>query len=130
MTGDTYSREDARRTQSVSPGRITSIRNVKIEGKSQGGALVGAVAGGFLGHNIGSGSTANTLGAIGGSLAGAAVGSNVQQAAGSRAGLEISVKLDSSETVAVVQEVNPRETFQVGDRVRVLSDGYTTRVTH
>ena len=130
MTSDTYSRDAAQRTQSVSPGRITTIRNVTIEGDARGGALVGGLAGGVLGSYIGSGSAANALGAVGGSMAGAAVGSNVQQSAGSRAGLEISVRLDVGETIAVTQEVNPRETFQVGERVRVLSDGATTRVTH
>jgi outer membrane lipoprotein SlyB len=130
MTGDTYTRGEAGRAQSVSTGKITSIRNVKIEGNNQAGAVLGGIAGGFLGNEIGSGSAANTAGAIGGALVGSAVGSHAQQAVGSRQGIEITVKLDSGRSVSVVQEVNPRERFDVGDRVRVLSNGGTTRVSH
>ncbi|MFC5050728.1 glycine zipper 2TM domain-containing protein [Rubritalea spongiae] len=130
MTGDTYTRGEAGRAQSVNPGRITSIRYVKIEGNNKAGAVLGGIAGGFLGNEIGSGSAANTAGAIGGAAAGAALGSHLEQAIGSRQGIEINVDLDSGRSVSVVQEVNKRETFSVGDRVRVLSNGSTSRVTH
>ena len=129
-TGDTYSKYEAGHAQSAKTGKITSIRNVKIEGGTTAGTVVGGVAGGVLGHNIGSGSTANTLGAIGGALVGSAIGSNVQQAAGSKAALEIMIKLDGGGSISVVQEYNKREAFNVGDRVRVLYNGNKTRVTH
>jgi len=130
LTGDTYSRGEAGRAQSVQTGRITSIRPVKIEGGSQGGALVGALAGGFLGSNIGGGRAANTAGAVGGALVGSAIGSHAQQAASSRNGIEISVRLDGGGSLAIVQEVSPREPFYIGDRVRVLGSGDRTRVSH
>ena len=131
LTGDTYRRGDARQMQSVQTGRITSIRPVKIEGGNQTGALLGGVAGGFLGHNIGKGSAANTAGAIGGALVGSAVGSHAEQAMNSRQGIDITVKLDGGAgTVSIVQQVNPREEFYVGDRVKVLGSGSGTRVTH
>jgi outer membrane lipoprotein SlyB len=129
MTGDTYSRNQAGRAQSVNMGRITSIRNVKIEGGNTAGTLVGGLAGGALGSNIGGGRTANTAGAIGGALLGGAVGSHAQQSMQSRNGIEITVRLDQGGSVAVVQEVSANERFNVGDRVRVLSDGSRTRVT-
>lgn len=129
-TGDTYSKHEAGHAQSVKTGRITSIRNIKIEGGNTAGKLIGGVAGGVAGHNIGSGSTANTLGAIGGALVGSAVGSHVQQGAGSRAGLEITVKLDAGGSISIVQEVSSKESFRTGDRVRVLYNGSKTRVTH
>ncbi|MEI6819428.1 MAG: glycine zipper 2TM domain-containing protein [Verrucomicrobiota bacterium] len=130
LTGDTYSRGEAGRAQSVQTGRITSIRPVKIEGGNQGGALAGALAGGFLGSNIGGGRAANTAGAVGGALVGSAIGSHAQQAASSRNGIEISVRLDGGGSLAIVQEVNPREPFYIGDRVRVLGSGDRTRVSH
>lgn len=130
MTGDTYTRGEAGRAQSVNSGQITSVRNVKIEGGNKAGAILGGIAGGFLGNEIGSGSTANTAGAIGGAAAGAALGSHLEQSIGSRHGIEIDVKLDNGRSVSIVQEANPRESFNVGDRVRVLSNGGTTRVTH
>ena len=131
LTGDTYSRGEAGRAQSISTGRITSIRDVKIEGENAGGTLVGGLAGGLLGSNIGGGRASNTAGAVGGALLGGAVGSHAQQAMGSRNGIEITVRLDGGKgSVSVVQEVSPREQFSVGDRVRVLSNGGRTRVAY
>jgi outer membrane lipoprotein SlyB len=49
---------------------------------------------------------------------------------GSRNGIEITVRLDKGGSVSVVQQVNPREQFGVGDRVRVMSSGSGTRVSH
>lgn len=130
MTGDTYSRYEARQAQNVSTGRITALRPVKIEGGNQAGTLVGGLAGGVLGSNLGGGRTANTAGAIGGALLGGVVGSNAQQAMGSRNGVEITVRLDQGGSMAVVQEVSRNEQFNVGDRVRVLSSGGRTRVAY
>lgn len=129
LTGNTYSRGEAGQAQSVSKGRITAIRPVKIEGGNTAGTIVGALAGGALGSNIGSGRAANTAGAIGGGLVGGALGSHAQQSMQSRNGIEITVKLDQGGSVAVVQEVSQNEQFQVGDRVRVLYSGSRTRVT-
>lgn len=129
MTGNTYSRNEAGQAQTVRKGRITEIRPVKIEGGNTAGTIIGGVAGGVLGSNIGSGRAANTAGAVGGALVGGALGSHAQQAMQNRNGIEITVRLDDGGSVAVVQEVSPSEQFQVGDRVRVLSSGYRTRVT-
>ncbi|MFZ9940602.1 MAG: glycine zipper 2TM domain-containing protein, partial [Luteolibacter sp.] len=130
ITGYTYSRGEAGRAHAVQTGRITSIRPVKIEGGSEGGALAGAVAGGFLGSNIGGGRASNTAGAVGGALVGSAIASHAQQAMTSRRGIEISVRLDDGGSVAIVQEVNPRENFSVGDRVRIISSGGRSRVSY
>lgn len=130
LTGDTYRRGDARQAQAVRSGKVTAVRPVKIEGGNQTGALLGAIGGGFLGHELGKGHTANTAGAIGGALVGSAVGSHAEQALNSRKGIDITVRLDGGGSVSVVQEVNPREAFYVGDRVRILSSGSGDRVTH
>lgn len=123
LTGDTVSRGEAGRAQSVSTGTITSIRPVKIEGNTTGGTLVGAGVGGLLGNQIGGGS-GRTAATVGGALVGGAVGSNVGQNVTSRNGIEIEVRLDQGgNRVSVVQEVNPRENFSVGDRVRVINGG-------
>ncbi len=128
MDGSTFSRNEAGQAQSVNRGRITAIRNVNIQGGNTAGTVIGGVAGGALGSNIGSGRTSNTAGAIGGALVGGAVGSHAQQRMQSRNGIEITVRLDSGGSVAVVQEVSANERFNVGDRVRVLSNGSRTRV--
>lgn len=130
ITGDVYSRGEAGRSQSVQTGRITLIRPVKIEGDSEGGALLGAIAGGFLGSNIGGGRASNTAGAVGGAVVGSAIASQAQKAITSRQGIEISVRLDQGDSVAIVQEVNPREQFFIGDRVRIINSGGRSRVSY
>ncbi|MFM2170345.1 MAG: hypothetical protein RI957_574 [Verrucomicrobiota bacterium] len=132
MSGDVYSRNEARMGQSVQTGRVTNVRFVKIEGNNELGGLAGAIAGGVLGSNIGHGRASNQAGAIGGAAAGAALGSQLQQRMGSRQGMEVTVQLDQGGSVAVVQEVNPKNpsTFNVGDRVRVISSGGAMRVAY
>lgn len=130
MTGDTYQRGQVGQAQTVETGKVISVRPVKIEGGTQAGSLLGAVAGGFLGSNIGSGRSAHTAGAVGGALVGSAVGSHAEQAMNSRPGIEITVKLDRGGSLSVVQQVNPREEFYVGDRVRILGSGNSAKVTH
>ena len=129
LTGDTYSRSEAGQTQTVKWGTITSIRHVKIEGETTGGTVVGGVAGGVLGNQVGHG-TGRTLATIGGAGLGAVAGSHAQKELGTRQGLEIQVKLDGGDSIAVTQEANPRESFSEGERVRVLYGGGRTRITH
>ena len=129
-SGNVYRQGDVRQEQSVRYGRITSISPVKIEGNHEAGTVVGAVAGGLLGSQLGRGHAAHTAGAVGGALAGGVIGSNVEQAVGNRNGIEINVRLTDGEFVSVVQEVSPREPFNVGERVRVLRSGSGTRVAH
>lgn len=130
MTGDTYSRYEARQSQTVNMGRILSIRSVMIEGEHEAGTLIGGLAGGIMGSTLGQGRASNTAGALGGALLGSAIGSQVEKGMSSRRGIEITVRLDNGNTVSVVQQVNPREAFYEGDRVRVLNNGSQTRVTH
>jgi outer membrane lipoprotein SlyB len=67
------------------------------------------------------------LGAIGGAVLGGIAGQAVEQNATGKRGVEVTVKLDSGQMVAIMQEAD--ETFRPGDRVRILSDGSTSRVT-
>jgi outer membrane lipoprotein SlyB len=129
LTGDTYSRDEAGQAQSVQQGRITSIRYVKIEGGTTAGTILGGVAGGVLGNQIGGGA-GKALATVGGAGLGAVAGSHAQQSMGSRQGLEIQVRIDGGGSLSVTQEVNPRESFSVGDRVRVLGNGSRARISH
>lgn len=129
LTGDSYSRGEAGRPQSVRTGKITSIRNVNLEGSSTGGAVLGAVAGGFLGRQVGSGSGQDAA-TVGGAALGGIAGSHAGKAINNRPGLEITVRLDEGGSLSIVQEANPREPFAVGERVRVLDNGGRARVTH
>lgn len=127
-SGGVYSRSQTRQEQTVRMGVVESVRQVTIEGeKGPVGAVTGAVVGGYAGSNVGSGrgsELATVLGAVAGGLAGSAIEGKVT----SKAGLEITVKLDNGQLIAVTQEAD--EEFRPGDRVRVLSGGGATRVSH
>jgi outer membrane lipoprotein SlyB len=127
--GDVYSRDQARTEQSVRMGTVEAVREVRIEGTKSGvGAVAGGVTGGIaastIGHGTGS-AVAAAVGAIAGGLAGAAAEEGLTKSNG----LEITVKLDNGQTVAVVQGVDANTTFQPGDRVRLLSGQGVTRVS-
>lgn len=128
LSGSSYSRSEARQEQTVRLGVVESVRPVTIEGeKGLLGAATGAVIGGYAGSNVGGGrgsELATVLGAVAGGVAGSAIEGKVT----SKQGLEITVKLDNGQLIAVTQEAD--EQFHPGERVRVLSGGGTTRVTH
>ena len=128
MSGGAYSRDQARQVQEVKMGVVESVRHVKIEGtKSPVGTGAGAVVGGIAGSNIGAGK-GSTVGTILGAVAGGVAGSMLEEGVMSKDGLEITVKLDNGRMIAVTQEAD--EQFRIGERIRVLSGGGVTRVTH
>jgi outer membrane lipoprotein SlyB len=126
--GKDYSRSQARSVQEVQMGVVESVREVLIEGtKTPIGAGAGAVVGGVAGSTVGSGRGSvigTTVGAVLGGLGGAAA----EEAVTRQKGIEITVKLDSGRMLAITQAAD--EAFQVGDRVRVLTGGGVTRVSH
>lgn len=123
-----YSREQARREQTVRLGYVESVREVRLEGTRSGvGPAAGAVAGGVAGSAIGHG-RGSVLGAVAGAVLGGVAGQAVEQGVSAKRGLEVTVKLDSGTMVAITQEAD--EAFRPGERVRILSDGATSRVTH
>lgn len=123
-----YTREEARREQNVRLGMVESVRPVQIEGTRSGiGPAAGAVIGGVAGSSVGRG-RGSTVGTVLGGVAGGVAGQAVEEASTRRTGVEITVKLDHGGLVAIVQEAD--ETFKPGERVRILSDGRTSRVTH
>lgn len=127
-TANTYGRAEAMRAQSVEFGSILSIRPVNIRpDRTWVGTGAGAALGGLAGSQIGGGTAANAAGAVAGAVAGGALGSAIQGSQNTP-GLELTVKLDNGNNVAVVQPGGVDD-FRVGDRVRVTSDGVNTRVS-
>ena len=123
----TYSREQARREQTVRMGVVESVREVKLEGTRSGiGAGAGAVTGGIAGSSIGHG-RGSAIAAVAGAVVGGVAGQAAEQGLTGKRGVEVTVKLDNGQMLAIVQEAD--ETFRPGDRVRILSDGATSRVT-
>lgn len=129
LGGDTYSREDARRVQTVMYGTITSLRPVQIEGtKTPIGAIAGAGIGGVAGSTIGGG-TGSIITTIVGAVGGGLLGAYGEKLMTQSNGVEITFNLDNGSTRSVVQQVQPNERFSVGDRIKVLSVNGQTRVT-
>ncbi|MGE8497719.1 MAG: glycine zipper 2TM domain-containing protein [Pseudomonas sp.] len=130
LTGDTYSRDEARTVQTVRMGTIESLRPVKIEGtKTPIGAGAGAVVGGVAGSGIGGGrgsAVAAVIGAVAGGLLGAATEEGITRTQG----VEITVREDDGTMRAYVQAVEENQVFRVGERVRILTVNGTSRVSH
>jgi outer membrane lipoprotein SlyB len=128
QSGSSYAPYQARGEMNVRMGVVESVRQVTIEAsKTPVGALAGGAIGGIAGSNIGGGK-GSTVGSILGAVAGGVAGHAIEERAGRKAGLEITVKLDSGQYIAVTQEAD--EPFRAGERVRILSGQGTTRVTH
>ena len=126
--GNVYSRSDTRQAQVVKFGTVEAIQPVKIEGtRSYIGAATGAVLGGLAGSTVGGGTgqkAAVVAGAVGGGLAG-----NAAENALTRAdGLEITVRLENGNVMAIVQEQSEQQ-FQLGQRVRVVQHDGNYRVS-
>ena len=83
-SGSVYSREDARREQTVRMGVVESVRSVSIEGTKSGiGAVAGGAAGGIGGSAIGHGRGA-AVAAVAGAVAGGLIGAAAEEASRAR----------------------------------------------
>lgn len=127
-SGSVYNSYQTMNEQVVRMGTVESVRNVVIASPETGvGSLSGAALGGLAGSEVGGGKGAIATGIIG-AVAGGLVGQRIERGAGRRAGFEITVRLDSGELRAITQPAD--EMFRPGERVRLLGNGYQTRVTH
>lgn len=127
-SADVYHRGEALRAQSVEFGSIEGLRPVTIEGGQTGvGTIGGAALGGIAGSTVGGG-RGSAAGAVAGAILGGIAGSAIERDVTKANGVEITIRLDSGRMIAVVQEGAGTD-FRPGDRVRVLSDGYSTRVS-
>ena len=130
LSGDTYSRDEARRVQTVRMGTIESLRPVKIEGtKTPIGGGAGAIVGGVAGSAVGGG-RGSIVAAVIGAVAGGLAGSAAEEGLTRTQGVEITVREDDGSMRAYVQAVQQNEIFRVGDRVRIMTVDGTSRVTH
>ena len=120
LTGDSYNRTQARQMQTVLEGTVISVRAVKIDGSQTGagslaGVAVGGVAGGAIGRGYGS-----VAAAVAGAVAGGLIGNAVEEKVTAKNGIELTIRLQRGDTVAIVQEASATETFRAGDRVHIL----------
>ena len=127
-SGSVYKRGEARTVQTVKKGVVESVRQVKLEGtKSPVGTGAGAVVGGIAGNSMGGG-RGRAITTVIGALAGGLAGSAAEEGFTRKDGVEITVKLESGNMIAVVQEAD--EEFNPGDQVRILESNGITRVSH
>lgn len=128
QSASVYRASQTQNEQVVRMGTVESVRNVVIANPESGvGTMGGAALGGLAGSQVGSGNGSAAVGIVG-AIAGGLIGNRIEARANNRPGLEITVKLDSGELRAITQEAD--EMFKPGERVRLLSNGYNTRVTH
>lgn len=127
-SGNVYRSYQTQNEQVVRTGTVESVRNIVIVNPDSGvGTMGGAALGGLAGSTVGQGrgsAAASIVGAIAGGILGQRTEANVNN----RPGFEITVRLDSGELRAITQAAD--ELFRPGERVRLLSNGYMTRVTH
>ena len=102
-------------------GTVDRIEVIKKGDTSNiAGTIIGGIAGGLLGHQIGGGSgqtAATILGGVGGAVAGNQV---QQRARGPNETIRVSVRFDNGATQVITQDdINELRT---GDRVRVDGD--------
>ena len=118
-TGPTYPNHETARygyvesMETVTPDARTGMPGI--------GAIGGAIAGGVLGHQVGSGS-GNTAATIGGAVVGGVVGHQVEQRVrGQREGVAVEyqyrVRMDDGSYATFRKETH--DSIRVGDRVRV-----------
>jgi outer membrane lipoprotein SlyB len=128
-SANTYHAGEAMREQTVRMGVVETVREVTVDrGQTGVGTGAGAVVGGVAGSAIGEG-RGSVLGAVLGAVAGGVAGQAIENRASKAPGYEITVRLDSGDIRAIVQEADGQQ-FHPGERVRLLSQGATTRVTH
>lgn len=128
-SGSVYHARQTQNEQTVRMATVESVREVTIDkgGDSGTGVMAGAALGGLAGSGAGGGNGAVAT-AIIGAVAGGLVGQNIEANMSNRKGFEITVRLENGELRAIVQDAD--ELFRAGERVRLLSDGRKTRVTH
>ncbi|MBB5407374.1 outer membrane lipoprotein SlyB [Paraburkholderia sp. MM5496-R1] len=129
---DVFTASQAQREQTVRMATVESVRAVRIstnDGQPIGiGALGGGALGALAGSTIGGGRGSVATGIVGG-IGGAVAGNAIENRVAMRDGIEITVRLDNGDMRAVTQTATG-EIFRAGDRVRLLSSGGVTRVTH
>jgi outer membrane lipoprotein SlyB len=107
---------------------VESVRAVRIDaGESGLGAIGGGALGAVAGSAIGGGRGSLLTGIVGG-LAGAVAGNMAEGKMRGGKGVEITVRLDNGDLRAITQ-ADTGESFQAGQRVRLLTSGGVTRVT-
>lgn len=128
LSGNVYTRDQAKKVQTVTYGTITSARVVKIQANAGQngttnaiGTLGGAVLGGLIGNTVGGGS-GRSIATAAGAILGGSAGGQVENKVSQTSALEMEVRQDNGTTFIVVQKAAANE-FYVGQPVRIINGG-------
>jgi len=120
-SGNVYPRNQTRQAWTVEEGKVSDIKDVKIEGQQ---TSLGQIGGGYIGYEVGrevGGGHGNTIAGAVGAVAGAVAGGATEERLTREQGYEITVALDKGASIAVVQAADQQ--FAVGERVKILRRG-------
>lgn len=130
LEGGVYSRDEARKTQSVEYGVINEVRAVVIEGTQTGaGAAVGGAVGAIGGTGVSGVDRESRVASVLLGTVGAVVGNKAEEAMTRAQGLEMVITLDSGRTLSLVQEVESVDQFAPGQRIKLIGTGSASRVS-
>jgi len=117
-----YGVGQTQQVQQVQLGTVLAVLRVSIQPNSSGlGGIGGMAAGGFLGHQIGGGRGQTAVTVIG-AIAGAIAGNRAEGAAAQTQGVQVTVRLDTGNVIAVTQAADMP--LSVGERVQVIGGGW------
>ena len=125
---DTYERDAVQRVSNVLYGEIVSMKEVKIEGDTKSGTIVGGLVGAAAGSGVSDSKPESEIGAVLGGAIGATLGGNLSKNIRAVDGLQLTINMDDGRTISVVQEVGSYN-FSIGDLVEVISTKGKTRVS-
>lgn len=121
LSGDSYSRSEARQAQTVQVGTVVGTRLVKVEGTGTGlGAVTGGALGGVAGSAVGGGK-GKTLATIAGAAVGIMAGAAAEEGITRTQGIEVMVKLDGTNTTRAYVQDAKGTSFYNGQRVRITT---------
>ncbi len=99
-------------------GTVTEVRTLTKEGEASGaGAVIGGLAGGVLGHQIGSG-RGNTAATIAGAAGGAYAGHQIEKRRNEKTTYEVVVRMEHGGRRTFRYTQAPR--FREGDKVKIV----------
>jgi outer membrane lipoprotein SlyB len=119
-----YRQSDGPSYYPVQFGIVEAIDYVQRDSGTTGaGALIGAIAGGVIGHQIGSG-TGNTVATIAGAIGGGLVGNQVERGRRDNEDFRIGIRMEDGSYRNVVVRDDPN--LRVGDKI-VVDNGRVYR---
>ena len=116
-------------TTLVQTGYVTDVRDIIVHGgqRSTVGATVGALLGGIAGSNIGGG-FGRTAATLGGATVGGLVGQHVGKSNGGTPISRLTVRFENGGVQTY--DIEPGETFRIGEQVKIITSAGKVRVTH